>query len=150
MSTAGSPQIVSCPGCDRRNRVRATAARLGYCASCGRPLPWLEEADQSMFGVAVEQSPLPVLVDFWAPWCAPCRPVSRIVEQLARELTGRLKVVKVNADQAPELGQRFSIQGIPTLILFDNGQVRDRLIGGVDAATLRSWLEPRLAVPHPT
>jgi thioredoxin 2 len=124
--------------------------RIAYCAACGRPLPWLEEADQSAFGAAVEQSPVPVLVDFWAPSSVPCRPVSRIVGQLARELTGRLKVVKINADHAQELGQRFSIEGIPTLILFDNGQVRDRLTGGVDAATLRTWLETRIAVSHPT
>jgi thioredoxin 2 len=108
------------------------------------------DADSDTFQAAVEESPLPVLVDFWAPWCGPCRIVEPVVEQLSRELAGRLKVIRVNSDLAPDLSQRFDIMGIPTLMLFDKGQLRDRITGAVNARTLRSWLDAQLATGQPT
>ena len=92
----------------------------------------------------VEQSDVPVVVDFWAPWCGPCRIVEPAVERVARDLAGRLKVVKVNADLTPELGQRFNVRGIPTLIIFDHGRVVDRQTGASPWA-LPSWVESHLA-----
>jgi thioredoxin 2 len=103
------------------------------------------DVDQTTFCAAAEQSSLTVLVHFWAPWCAPCRIIEPVVERLSRELAGRLKVVRVNSDLAPELGQRFNVRGIPTLILFDRGRRCDRLTGAPNAAALRSWLEGHLA-----
>ncbi len=137
--------IVACPSCGQKNRVRAAAPGVPHCGNCKRPLPWLAEAGEQSFGEVVEQSPLPALVDFWAPWCGPCRMVEPVVEQMSRDLAGRLKVVRVNSDEAPHLGQRFQILGIPTLILFEKGQVRDRITGAVDATRMRRWIEPHLA-----
>jgi thioredoxin 2 len=145
MSNPGQDSIVSCPHCGKANRVRAAAPGAPHCGACGKALPWLVEADQDTFGAAVEQSSLPVLAEFWAPWCGPCRMVAPLVERLSAELAGKLKVVKINTDLAPGLGQRFNVHGIPTLILFDSGQVRDRMTGAPSAAALRRWVDTQLA-----
>ena len=134
-----------CPGCGKVNRVRAAARGAPHCAACGVPLPWMVDADQQRFHDAVDESTLPVLAEFWADWCGPCKMVAPVVEQLSRELAGRLKVVKIDADRSPDLSRRFNVRGIPTLILFDKGQVRDRLTGALGAADLRRWLEGHLA-----
>ncbi len=140
MSTRTEASIVACPNCGKKNRVHAAASGAPHCGHCGTPLPWMTEAGEDTFAASVERSPLPVLVDFWAPWCGPCRMVEPVVEQMSRELAGRMKVVRVNSDEAPGLSQRFQVLGIPTLILFDHGQVSDRITGAVDAATMRRWL----------
>jgi thioredoxin 2 len=92
------------------------------------------------FTAAADQSTIPVLVDVWAPWCGPCRMVSPALEQLARELAGTLKLVKVNADEAPEVSRRFDVQAIPTLVLMHHGHVVDKQIGAAPAPALRSWV----------
>jgi thioredoxin 2 len=97
------------------------------------------------FNAVAEKSPIPVLIDFWAPWCGPCRIVAPAVEKLSEELAGQMKVVKVNTDLAPELQQRFGIRGIPTLILMDGGAERDRVVGALNLSPLRQWVEQRLA-----
>ena len=86
----------------------------------------------------------PVLVDFWAPWCGPCRVVSPIVEQIAQERPGRLKLVKINTDTAPNVSQRFGIRGIPTLVLLDHGKEVARIIGAHPAPTLNDWVDGHL------
>jgi thioredoxin len=90
---------------------------------------------------------VPVLVDFWAPWCGPCRMVSPVVEQMGREYAGRLKVVKLDVDQAPAIASRFGVQGIPLLVVIRDGQEIDRLVGAVPAATLRATLEQHVSTP---
>jgi thioredoxin 1 len=90
----------------------------------------LEISDQS-FEAEVLQSPVPVLIDFWAPWCAPCRAIAPIVEELATEYQGRIKVVKLNVDDNPQTPTRYGVRGIPNLILFQAGTVREQIVGAV-------------------
>jgi thioredoxin 2 len=131
---------VKCLNCGRSNRVPAARPGVPHCGVCGAALPWLAESSEADFHAVVEKGAIPVLVDFWAPWCGPCRIVSPIVEGLAEELAGRLKVVKVNTDTAPRLSSRFGIRGIPTLILFDHGKMVDRVTGALPADALRQWV----------
>ncbi|HWH09032.1 MAG TPA: thioredoxin, partial [Candidatus Thermoplasmatota archaeon] len=86
-----------------------------------------------------------VLVDVWAPWCGPCRFLGPIVEQVAQEMAGRVKVGKVNADESPAVMDAFGIQGIPTLLLFSNGRLVDRVTGALPKPQLSAWLERHAA-----
>ena len=120
---------------------------MPVCGKCGKPLPWLAETHDADFGAVVEKSPIPVLVDFWAPWCGPCRIVAPAVERMSEELAGRLKVVKLNTDDEPALGQRFGVRSIPTLVLIEGGKERDRVVGALNVNALRSWVQARLPAP---
>ena len=135
--------IISCPNCGTKNRVRPTASGFPRCSVCHTALPWLVDATQDSFDEEITSS-LPVLVDFWAPWCGPCRMVSPIVEKMGHDHAGRLKVVKLNVDEAPRISERYDIRGIPLLVLFVDGAERDRLVGAVPQERLRAWLEPHL------
>ena len=137
--------VVRCPNCGRQNRVRPAAGGIPHCGVCGATLPWLTESGEDDYPAVVEQSALPVLIDFWAPWCGPCRVVSPIVEQIAQQSHGRLKLVKINTDTAPNLSQRFSIRGIPTLVLLDHGKELARVTGALPASALRNWVDTNLA-----
>lgn len=108
-------------------------------------MPWLADAGEADFAQVAEQGSLPVLVDFWAPWCGPCRMVSPALEQIANERAGRLKLVKVNTDDAPNLSQRFGIRGIPTLVMLARGREIARSVGAQPAPALRSWVDAQLA-----
>src|SRR5918912_1258969 len=132
---SGGRGVVGCAACGRRNRVRAVATGVPHCAGCGNPLPWIADAIANDFMEVAERSPLPVLVDFWAPWCGPCRMVGPAVEQMSRELAGRLKVVKVNTDLAPDLAARFGVRDIPTLLLMEGGREADRVTGALNASS---------------
>jgi thioredoxin 1 len=92
-------------------------------------------ADDS-FEREVLQSPTPVLIDFWAPWCAPCRALAPVVDEIAREYEGRLKVVKMNVDENPRTPSRYGVRGIPNLILFQKGEVKEQIIGAVPKSQL--------------
>jgi thioredoxin 2 len=140
-------QITRCPSCGRRNRVPAAASGKPTCGNCHKPLPWITEAGDDSFAEVVESAQVPVLVDFWAPWCGPCRMVSPALEQLATERPSAIKLVKVNVDESPRLQQRFGVQAIPTLMVFRGGQVLARQAGAAPAAALRSWLDSSLAAP---
>jgi thioredoxin 1 len=94
----------------------------------------------------VLQSPTPVLIDFWAPWCAPCRAIAPIVEELAREYTGKLKVVKMNVDDNPRTPSQYGVRGIPTLLLIQGGQVKEQLVGAQPKAKLVSAIGNVVAV----
>ena len=143
-----TPAIVRCAHCGKANRVRAIASGTPSCGACRRPLPWLVETNEAGFADEAAAS-VPVLVDLWAPWCGPCRMVAPVLEQLARERAGRLKVVKVNVDEAPRVAARFGVQGIPLLVLLRDGGEVDRLSGAVPLAQLRGWLDSRLQPAAP-
>lgn len=137
--------IVACPSCGVRNRVPAAATGTPRCARCKASLPWVAEADDGSFADVVEHSPLPVVVDLWAPWCGPCRVVSPILEELAGEFAGRCKIVKVNVDEAPATSGRFAVQGIPTLVALRNGREIGRQVGAAPADRLRDWINTSIA-----
>jgi thioredoxin 2 len=136
--------IVACPGCGRRNRVPSAASGKPRCAQCRNWLPWIVDAGDADYAAVVDQSPVPVLVDLWAPWCGPCRMVSPALEQLAGEHAGGLKLVKVNVDEAPQVSARFGVQAVPTLMVTRDGQVLARKAGAAPAAALRTWLDGAL------
>jgi len=128
--------IVSCPSCQKKNRLPPSAKGFPRCGACRAPLPWLVESSDGDFEAVVEEAGQPVLVDVWAPWCGPCRLVAPVVEQVARDMAGQVKVVKVNADESPGVSARLGVQSIPTLIFFRNGKEVDRVVGALPAAQL--------------
>ncbi len=128
---------VPCPRCGATNRVDAEQVRQDLqpvCGRCGTPLkPALAggvvEVSESAFAEQVLRSPLPVLLDIWAPWCLPCRGMEPIIRELAGTLAGKVRVAKLNADHNPGTVSRLRIQGIPTFILFKGGQEVARMVG---------------------
>ncbi|HMD56765.1 MAG TPA: thioredoxin [Solirubrobacteraceae bacterium] len=141
---ASQGTIVACPKCATKNRVRATPAGVPRCSVCQTLLPWIVEAGADTFEQEITSS-VPVLVDFWAPWCGPCRMVSPLVERIGGENAGRLKIVKLNVDEAPAISARYDVRGIPMLVVIRDGSERDRLTGAVPLAQLQAWLAPHLA-----
>jgi len=96
------------------------------------------------FASEVLQSNIPVLVDFWATWCGPCRAISPIIEELAKEFSGRVKITKLNVDENPATPGQYGVRGIPTLILFKEGKVLDQIVGSVPKARLKAMIEKGL------
>ena len=111
----------------------------------GKPEP----ADDRSFDEQVLGSDLPVLVDFWAPWCAPCRLVGGLLEELGPEYAGRVRIVKCNVDQSPETARRFAITSIPTMILFRDGRPVEQKVGALPLNPMREWLDRHAAAPAP-
>lgn len=134
---------IRCPNCGKLNRVGPTPSGVPRCGVCHESLPWIVDADEQSFDAELAASPA-VLIDFWAPWCGPCRMVSPAVERLARERAGRLKVVKLNVDAAPGIASRYGVQGIPLLVLQANGRELDRQVGAVPEAQLRRWIDQHM------
>ena len=132
-----------CASCGKKNRIRPSSRGFPHCGSCGAVLPWLVDATDATFDAEADAS-VAVLVDLWAPWCGPCRFVSPIVEQLSREYSGRLKVVKVNVDENPALSARFGASSIPTLVVLRDGRVVDRIVGALPKPDLTVRLTPHL------
>jgi thioredoxin 2 len=138
-------RVIACPHCGKRNRVPAAATGVPRCGNCHQSLPWIADASDDDFTEVAEKARIPVLVDLWAAWCGPCRMVSPVLEQLATEYAGRLKLVKVDIDRSPRLSERFTVQAVPTLLLLRDGQVVHRQAGAAPAPALRSWLDGALA-----
>lgn len=132
--------IIACPSCGAKNRVGPVSSGTPRCARCKTGLPWIVHASESSFAEETQAS-VPVLVDFWAPWCGPCRMVEPVLEQLASERAGSLKVVKVNVDENPQLASRFQAMSIPLLVIIQDGEEIDRVVGALP----KPQLEARLA-----
>jgi thioredoxin 2 len=129
------PQLIRCPSCGAVNRVPLEKIQQGLepvCGRCKTPLSLSNKAvtvTDATFSSEVERSPLPVLVDMWAPWCGPCRMIAPVIDQLASEMAGRVRFAKLNVDENPLTSQRFNIQSIPALLVLNGGKEIDRIVG---------------------
>jgi thioredoxin 2 len=136
--------IVACPSCGTRNRLGAIERGTPRCANCKAMLPWVVDADEASFAAETTAS-VPVVVDFWAAWCGPCRMIAPVLQDLATRHAGRLKVVKVDVDANPGLGARFGAQSIPLLVALRGGQEVDRVVGALPPRALEERLAPLIA-----
>ena len=128
--------VLLCSVCHSKNRVRQVPdGQVPVCARCQAALPWLHDGTDASFNSDIQAS-VPVLVDFWAPWCGPCRVMGPILEEIARERAGKVRVVKVNVDENPQSAATFSVRSIPTLLLFHEGKQVDSMIGVVQKPAL--------------
>ena len=128
-------QLIRCPACGVANRVPVEKTAQGLkpvCGKCKKPLPMdatpLTVTDAT-FSAEVERSPLPVLLDMWAAWCGPCHAMAPMIDELASEMAGRVRVAKLNVDENPRTAARYNVRGIPTLLALKGGQEVDRIVG---------------------
>jgi thioredoxin 2 len=141
--------LVGCPACNTLNRApreKLAAGAAGKCGNCGTPLfgghPVALNAQS--FETHASKSDIPLLVDFWAPWCGPCKTMAPQFEKAAGELEPQVRLAKVNTDDEQALAGRFSIQGIPTMILFKHGKEIARQSGAMNASGIESWVQQAL------
>ena len=143
-STLVIMSVIGCPTCSARNRVGPIAQGVPRCPRCRSTLPWVVDADTEAFAAETTAS-VPVVVDFWAAWCGPCRMISPVLEDLAQRHAGHLKVVKVDVDANPALATQFGAQSIPLLVVIRDGREVHRVVGALSRAALEQRLGPVLA-----
>jgi len=128
-------QLIRCPSCGATNRVPMDKVARGLNPVCGRCKTELLADNKPVtvtdatFAAEVERSPVPVLLDMWAPWCGPCRMIAPVLEELAKEMAGRVRVAKLNVDENPATATRFNVMSIPTLLVLKGGREMERIVG---------------------
>jgi thioredoxin 2 len=145
MTIDGNGVMVKCPACGTTNRLKfASLQRATQCGKCHTALPLpaapIEVPNADIFDVANNSSSIPVVVDFWAAWCGPCRMVAPEIVKVAKDLAGRALVLKVDTDANPELSARFNIRSIPTIGVFHNGREINRVSGVRPAAAIEAMV----------
>lgn len=146
-----TPLLIRCASCGSKNRVPPEKIAQGLqpvCGKCKTPLPIDFQpvvATDANFAAEVEHWPLPVLLDLWAPWCGPCRTIAPALEQLAREMAGRVRIAKLNVDDHPTTAGRFRVEGIPTMIILSAGREIERIVGAQPKSAIAQAVERALA-----
>jgi thioredoxin 2 len=141
--------LLPCPNCGKRNRLKYEGlGRTFRCPECKNDLPSpgepIEIKSDHVFTALISRSALPVLVDFWAPWCGPCKMVAPEFVKLARETAGKFVIAKVNTEELPGFSQRFGITAIPMMVVFNNGTEKARQAGAMPAPAIRKFIEHAL------
>ena len=144
--------LVLCPECGTKNKTpQEKIGQQAKCGECGASFTVSTDRlaspmaiTDATFSQEVLQSPVPVLVDFWAPWCGPCKMIAPALEELAKDYAGQIKIAKLNTDENQQTAAQHKIQGIPTLLFVKNGQIVEQLVGAVPKPTINSKIQQLL------